>query len=204
MPTVESAAVANRDLLDAQLIDIPNLQSRLQASPDEPSQTEKKILSLTVRAGDRVVYGRPSVAGPDPCLPAKQDGFRRHFSHALDREPDRRVQLRLPGGLAFSTHEIYCQPRRITKGATKQSPGVHWDVALVGVVDRVTPYLRRRVASQTCQRPALESARGTLERRCVSLDVKALRSVSYQCGEKNSRTRKLEIDTREYCRGGTS
>jgi hypothetical protein len=194
MPVVESAAVAARDFFGALLAAIPNWQSRLRANPDEMSQIEQEVQALMSRGGDMVVCGLLSAALRDPSLQAKQDAFRRSFSYPLDRGRDRRVQLRLLGGLAVWMYGIYCQPRRVTEGAKKQPPGVHLDGALFGIVDGVSPGLRSRVARQACLSPSLEFAREELERSGISLDVKAVRRISYQCGEKALRLRKLLID----------
>jgi hypothetical protein len=88
----------------------------------------------------------------------------------------------------------YCQPRRVTEGLKKQLPGVHLDGALFGIVDGVSPGLRSRVVRQACLSPSLEFAREELERSGVSLGVKAVRRISYHCGEKALRLRKLLID----------
>jgi hypothetical protein len=159
MPVVESAAVAARDFFGALLAAIPNWQSRLRTNTDEMSQIEQEVQALISHGGDMVVCGLLSAALRDPSLQAKQDASRRSFSYPFDRRRDRRVQLRLLGGLAAWMYGFYCQPRRVTEGAKKQPPGVLFDGALLEIVDGVSPGLRSRVARQACLSPSLEFAR---------------------------------------------
>jgi hypothetical protein len=195
MPVVESAAVAARDFFGGRLAAIPNWQSRLRANPDELSQIEHEVQALMARGGDMVVCGLMSVAVRDPSLQAKQDAFRRSFSYPLDRGRDRRVQLRLLGGCTVWMYGTYCQPhpryRRCEEAAARSSFGM----ALFGIVDGAYRPVQPVVARQACLKPVTgDSPERNSNAVSVSLDVKAVPRISYQCGEKALRLRKLLID----------
>ena len=201
MPVVESAVVAARDFFGGLMAAVPKWQARLREDPDELEAVEQEVHTLMAQGGDMVVCGLMSVAVRDPQLQAKQEACREEFSYRLDRGRDRRVQVRLLGGLVVWMCALYCQPkRRMLRRGEENPPGIHLDGALFGISDGVSPGLRSRVARQACLCPSLEFAQEELERDGVKLDVKAVRRIAYQAGEKALRLRMLLV---EQWRAGT-
>ena len=195
MPVVESAVVAARDFFGGLMAAVPGWQARLRDDPDQLQAIEQEVHKLMGEGGDMVVCGLMSVAVRDPSLQSKQEACRDEFSYRLDRGRDRRVRVRLLGGLVVWMCALYCQPkRRMLRRGDDQPPGIHLDGALFGIADGVSPGLRSRVARQACLCPSLEFAQEELERDGVKLDVKTVRRISYQCGEKALRLRKLQVE----------
>lgn len=131
MPVVKSAVVAARDFFGGLMAAVPDWQARLRKDPDQLQAIEQEVHALMAQGGDMVVCGLMSVAVRDPSLEAKQEACRENFSYRLDRGRDRRVRVRLLGGLAVWMCALYCQPKRRSSQRDEAQPGVHLDGRIV-------------------------------------------------------------------------
>jgi hypothetical protein len=109
---------------------------------------------------------------------------RKQFSQPLQKGRERTVAVRLLGGMLVWATTLYCSPKKklFRKDAT---PRVGLDITLAqfGFGKGVSPGLQSRVARQVALCPSIAFAHKELSREGVKLDGKAIKRITYQCGE---------------------
>lgn len=109
---------------------------------------------------------------------------RRQFSRPLQKGHERTVAVQLLGGMFFWAVTLYCDPKKKLLGKDN-APRVGLDITLAqfGFGKGVSPGLQSRIARQVALCPSITFAHKELSHQGVALDTKALKRITYQCGD---------------------
>src|ERR671920_1736244 len=121
-------------------------------------------LSSPRRSGDRQPPGRSR----DPGAPGR--AWKKGGADRTDpprRAPQqRRLKLRLLGGLVVWIATLYCGPRsRTGRGRGREGTGAYPELAALGIRKGATPALHSQVGRLTAWLPAIEPAHDELRHR---------------------------------------
>jgi hypothetical protein len=124
------------------------------------------------------------------ALVMKQAGFeeaceqtRQGYRFPLSRGRMRSLRIRLLGGLLVWVTSLYCEPRRGLFRKTEENvPGLHVELAQFGFGKGCSPALESRVSRQAALNPSFEFAQEELARDGLTMDVKTIARITYQCG----------------------
>ena len=168
-------------------------QQRLMAEPEELEQIERDVHVAFARGADLVVAGLIAVVMKQPEFEAAAERTRAGFAQPLTRGRKRTIGVKLLGGTLIWVASLYCAPRRGARSSEEKAPGLYVELAQFGCGKAITPGLESRVARQAAICPSLELARRELARDGVTLGVKTVRRITYQCGEGLLRLRKHQL-----------
>lgn len=181
----------SQDLLAA----IPDWKARLRDDPDELEELERDVHAACARGADFVVAGLVSVISMESDFHQVCDQTRGSFAYPLTRGRERKLRVRLLGGLVMWVFTLYCQPRRRWfDNHDEKKPGIYSAAAQFGFGKGVTPGLQSRVARQAALCPSFDFAHEELARSGLDLDIKTVRRISYQCGEGLLRLRRHYLE----------
>lgn len=169
---------------------VPVWKQRLADDPGQLEPLETEVQTAFARGADLLVAGLIAVVMKQAEFDAACEQTRAEFQQPLARGRKRTISVRLLGGLMMWVASLYCAPLR--KSEDKVS-GLYVELAQFGFGKGVTPGLQSRVARQAALCPSLDLARQELLRAGVELDVKAVRRITYQCGEGLLRLRKHQL-----------
>ena len=94
------------------------------------------------------------------------------------------LKLRLLGGLLLWVTTLYCAPKlRTGNGRGGEGGGQYPEWSALRIQEGKTPALVREVARQVALLPSYEIARGELDRRGLSLDIKEVHTIATYAGE---------------------
>lgn len=193
-PTVQSVEEMAGRFSSELMTLMPGWKERIHAQPDELEQVEHDVHAAFARGADLVLAGLIAVVMKEKEFEARCETARRSFAQPLARGRQRTIRVRLLGGLVMWVASLYCEPRkRLFGGSDEKVPGQYIELAQFGFGKGVSPGLQSRVARQAVICSSLEMARGELERDGVTMDVKTVRRVTYQCGEGLLLLRKHEL-----------
>lgn len=174
---------------------IPEWKARLREAPDELEELEREVHAACARGADFVVAGLVSVISMESDFHEACDETRCSFAYPLTRGRERKLRVRLLGGLVMWVFTLYCQPRRRWfDNSAEKKPGVYTAAAQFGFGKGVTPGLQSRVARQAALCPSFDFAHEELARSGLDLDIKTVRRISYQCGEGLLRLRRHHLE----------
>lgn len=192
-PSVESVEEMAGRFSSELMTLMPGWRERLIENPEKLGELEREVHSAFMRGADLVLAGLMGVVMKQPEFLAASEQTRRRFSQPLARGRERKIRVRLLGGLVLWIASLYCGPRRNAGVAGEKRSGLYIELAQFGCGKGVTPGLESRVARQAALCPSLELARDELIRSGVTLDVKAVRRITYQCGEGLLQLRKQQL-----------
>lgn len=173
---------------------MPGWKERLTSMPEELEQLEQVVHTAFARGADLVVAGLIAVVMGQQEFEATCEQSRRAFEQPLTRGRQRTIRVRLLGGLVMWVASLYCEPRKRIFGCPdEKTPGQYIELAQFGFGKGVSAGLESRVARQAVICPSLELAAQELERNGLRMDVKTVRRVAYQCGERLLQLRKHEL-----------
>jgi hypothetical protein len=158
-------------------------ERRLKANPQNLDTIEEEAQQEFARGAGLVVAGLISVVMQTQEFAAAAERTRQEYSVPLSKGRDRRMSIQLPGGVMMWITSLYCEPRR-QRERDQVVSGLHIEQAEFGIAKKVSPGLETVVSRQSALCPSFELARDELQRRGLTLDLKAVRRVSLQCGEK--------------------
>lgn len=161
---------------------MPGWRQRLKSDPGELEQLERDVHVAFARGADLLLAGLIAVVMKQPDFLAASEQTRREFSQPLARGRERTIRVRLLGGLVVWVASLYCG-RRKNSQACEQRSGLYVELAQFGCGKGVSPGLESRVARQGALCPSLQLAQQELERGGLKLDTKAVKRITYQCGE---------------------
>jgi len=121
---------------------------------------------------------------------------RQEYAVPLSKGRERKMSIQLLGGVMMWITSLYCEARRRCGEDTDETvSGLHIGQAQFGMAKKVSPGLESLVSRQSALCPSFELARDELDRHGVTLDLKAVRRIAQQCGEKllNLRTGDLTM-----------
>ncbi len=164
-------------------------------SPSEFETLENQVQQAFTRGADMMVAGLLAITISGDHLDEAAEKTRKEFSRPLSKGRDRTIAVRLLGGMIVWATTLYCPPKK-TRFRKDEHPRVGLDVTLsqFGFGKGVSPALQTRVARKVALCPSIDFAHRELAREGVKIDVKAVKRVTYQCGEGLLALRKHRIE----------
>lgn len=163
---------------------IKQWQADLIESPSDLETIERQVHKVFARGADMLVAGLLAVTISGGHVEQAAEQTRKAFSRPLAKGRERTHAVRLLGGMVLWMTTLYCPPKS-KRFRKDDQPRVGLDVTLCqfGFGKGVSPGLESRVARQVALCPSIRFAHGELAREGVSLDPKAVKRITYQCGE---------------------
>jgi hypothetical protein len=159
-------------------------EARLREAPDELEAIEREVQNASLRGAGLLVAGLISVVLQSEELAQSSEATRRGFSHPLAKGRNRKLCMRLLGGVMMWVTSLYCEPkRRLFRDADKPVCGLHIELAQFGFGKKESPGVETRVARTSALCPSFELAQAELNRDGLELSVKAVRRITQHCGE---------------------
>lgn len=173
---------------------MPTWRDKLQADPGSLEDLEREVHAAFARGADLLVAGLLAVVMRQAEFLARAEQTRREYSQSLAKGRERKIRLKLFGGLVVWIASLYCAPRKKRfRSPEETASGMYIELAQFGCGKGVSPGLQSRVARKAALCPSLELASKELQREGVSLDPKSVRRITYQCGDHLLRLRKHRL-----------
>jgi len=171
-------------------------ERRLKADPQNLEVLEREVQQEFARGAGLIVAGLMSVVMQAQEFAAAAEKTRQEYGIPLSKGRDRKMSIQLLGGVIMWMTSLYCEARR-RSGRDKDETvaGLHIEQAQFGIAKKVSPGLESMVSRQSALCPSFELARDELHRHGLPLNLKAVRRIAQQCGEKllKSRTGDLTL-----------
>ena len=157
---------------------------RLVECPADLIVIERSVHNAYARGADLLVAGMMAATIKDGQIEVAAEKTRQQFSRPLQKGRERTVAVQLLGGLIVWATTLYCAPKK-NLFRKDDAPRVGLDITLAqfGFGKGVSPGLQSRVARQMALCPSIAFAHRELTREGVELDAKAIKRITYQCGE---------------------
>lgn len=167
----------------------------LASTPGEFEEIERKVHHVFARGADMMIAGLLAITISGGRIDRADEQTRKQFSRPLEKGRVRMIAVRLLGGMVLWVSTLYCPPKK-KRFRKDDQPRVGLDVTLAqfGFGKGVSPALQSRVARQVALCPSIDFAHQELKREGVQLDAKAVKRVTYQCGEGLLALRKHRIE----------
>ena len=169
-------------------------EQRLKAHPEELEAIEFDVQHTFLRGAGLMVAGLISVVMQTPEFSAAAEQTRQRYGTPLAKGRNRRMAMNVLGGVMMWITSLYCEPRRgVFRRSNDGAVGLNVEQVQFGFGKKVSPGLETQVSRQAALCPSFELAQAELERSGVKLNVKTVRRIAQQCGEKllNLRTENL-------------
>jgi hypothetical protein len=174
---------------------MPGWKVRLQTDPSCLGKLEVDIQAAFARGADLVVAGLLAIVMQQAEFVNSTAETRRDFSVPLRAGRERKLQVRLLGGLMVWITSLYCAARRQDgNGDELRRYGLYVELAQFGFGKGCSPGLESDVAWQAAASPSYQFACDALERQGVEMDTKTVRRIASQCGEGLLNLRAHELD----------
>lgn len=159
---------------------------QLREQPESFADLEANIHQTLQQAADQIVAGVLAEATAPKSF--SEDAKKKILEPPVRplRSPEKRtLKLRLLGGLLLWVTTLYCAPkaRTGTGGRGREGGGLYPEWSALRIQEGKTPALVREVSRQVALLPSYEIARGELERRGLSLDIKEVHNIATYAGE---------------------
>jgi hypothetical protein len=177
------------------LSQVSEWKQRLMDDPQKLEDLEKTVHQAFARGADMLVAGIMATVIVDQRFEAESEKTRMEFSRPLQKGREHPIRVRLLGGLLVWATTLYCPPKK-TRSRKEALPQVGLNVTLAqfGFGKGVSPALQSRVSRQVALCPSISFAHRELKRDGVNLDAKAVKRITYQCGEGLLQLRRHRID----------
>ena len=164
-------------------------------APGDLEEIERKVHRVFARGADMMIAGLMGITMSGAHMDRVGERTRKEFSRALEKGRVRMIAVRLLGGMILWVASLYCPPKK-KRFRKDEQPRVGLDVTLAqfGFGKGVSPALQSRVARQVALCPSIDFAHQELQREGVELDAKAVKRITYQCGEGLLALRKHRIE----------
>jgi hypothetical protein len=169
-------------------------QERLQKNPEQLDTIEHDVRDAYQRGAGLMIAGLVSVVLQTESLMKAAEKTRSGFINALAKGRNRKISVRLLGGVMMWVTSLYCEPKRgLFRKANDQAVGLNIELAQFGFGKKESPGMETRIARQTAICPSFEMARNELQRDGIVLSVKAIRRVAQQCGDDLLKLRTIQL-----------
>lgn len=171
-------------------------ERRLAADPQNLDALEREVQHEFARGAGLVVAGLIAVVMQTKEYATAVEKTRQEYAVPLTKGRERKMSIQLLGGVIMWITSLYCEARRRSGQDTDETvSGLHVGQAQFGMAKKVSPGLESLVSRQSALCPSFELARDELDRHGLKLDLKAVRRIAQQCGEKllNLRTGDLTM-----------
>jgi len=177
------------------LAKLPDWKNELMENPQQLEEVEKTVHQSFARGADMLVAGLMSIVVASSQFEDDSEKTRSGFSRPLGKGREQTVRIRLLGGLLLWATTLYCPPKkRFFRKDKLPRVGLNVTLAQFGFGKGVSPALQSRVARQVALCPSISFAHNELKRDGVDLDIKAVRRITYQCGEGLLQLRRHQIE----------
>jgi len=155
---------------------------------------EREVLAAYARDADMLVAGMMAATIKDGQIEVAAEQSRKQFCRPLQKGRERTVAVRLLRGMLVWATTLYCPPKK-KLFRKDDAPRVGLDITLAkfGFGKGVSSGLQSRVARKVSLCPSIAFAHKALSREGVSLETKAVKRITYQCGEGLSAMRRHRI-----------
>lgn len=163
-------------------------------SPEKFENIESGVHQVFARGADMMVAGLLGTTISQGHVEEAAEQTRQSFSRPLTKGRERTIAVRLLGGMIVWATTLYCPPKK-KRFRKDDQPRVGLDVTLAqfGFGKGVSPGLQSRVARKVALSPSIQFAHRELAREGVTLDAKAVKRITYQCGKRLLALRKHRI-----------
>jgi len=176
-------------------------QRRLLKDPGELEIIEHEVRNQYLRGSGLLIAGLLAVAVQSSEVNAASERTRVEYQTPLAKPRERKIAIRLLGGVLMWATTLYCEPKRgLFRKPNDQATGLYIKLAQFGFGKKESPALETRIARQCALCPSFELARDELKREGLKLSTKAVRRVAQQCGEDLLKLRTLQL---QQWRAGT-
>jgi len=176
-------------------------ERRLKADPQNLDALEHEVQQEFARGAGLVVAGLISVVMQTREFAASAEKTRQEYGLPLTKGRERKMSIQILGGVMMWITSLYCEVRRSRdRDKDETFSGLHIEQAQFGIAKKVSPGLETVVSRESALCPSFELAQDELHRRGLTLDLKSVRRISQQCGEK---LLKLRTDDLTQWRAGT-
>jgi hypothetical protein len=173
---------------------MPAWRQRILVDPSSLEELEREVHAAFGRGADLLVAGLLAVVMRQAEFLDRAEQTRKEYSQPLAKGRERKIRLRLFGGLVVWIASLYCAPRKsLLRSPDETASGMYVELAQFGCGKGVSPGLQSRVARKAAICPSLQLASKELEREGLGLDPKSVRRITYQCGDSLLRLRKLQL-----------
>jgi hypothetical protein len=163
---------------------LPQWKDRLAADPSGLEELERDVHQMHARGADLLIAGLVAIVMKRPDFEKAAKQTRQAYRFSLARGTNRKVRIRLLGGLVIWVASLYCAPRkRLGGGDHENVPGLYIEHAQFGFGKGCSPALQSRVARQAALSPSLNLAQQELQRNGLQINVKTVDRITRQCGE---------------------
>lgn len=165
-------------------VDAEHWTKELIDCPADLEKIERRVHIAYARGADLLVAGMIAATIKDGKLLEAAEQTRKQFSRPLQKGRERPIAVQLLGGMIVWAVTLYCAPKK--KLLRKDdAPRVGLDITLsqFGFGKGVSPGLQSRVAREMALCPSIAFANKELTRQGVDLDAKAIKRITYQCGD---------------------
>jgi len=180
---------------------IEDWQNRLLKDPGELEVIEHEVRNQYLRGSGLLIAGLLAGVMQSPEVIAASEQTRAEYSTPLAKPRERKIGIRLFGGVLLWATTLYCEPKR---GAFRKpddpATGLYIKLVQFGFGKKESPALQSRIARQCALCPSFELAHDELKRDGLKLSIKAVRRVAQQCGEDLLKLRTLQL---QQWRAGT-
>ena len=171
-------------------------ERRLKADPQNLEALEQEVQREFARGAGLLVAGLISVVMQTPEFSAAAEQTRKEYSVPLSKGRDRKMSIQLLGGVIIWITSLYCEPSR-RRGKDESHievvSGMHIEQAQFGMAKKISPGLESAVSRQSALCPSFELACDELDRQGLSLDLKTVRRITQQCGDKLLKLRTADL-----------
>jgi hypothetical protein len=169
-------------------------ERRLTADPQNLDTLERDIQHEFARGAGLVVAGLIAVVMQTNEYAAAVEKTQQEYTVPLSKGRERKMSIRLLGGVIMWMTSLYCEARRrVGQDADEAISGLHIGQAQFGMAKKVSPGLESLVSRQSALCPSFELARDELDRHGLPLDLKVVRRIAQQCGEKLLKLRTADL-----------
>lgn len=165
-------------------VDAERWTEQLIACPADLEAIERRVHKAYAHGADLLVAGLMAATIQDAKILKAAEQTRQGFSRPLQKGRERAIAVQLLGGLVVWAVTLYCAPKK-KRFRKDDEPRVGLDITLsqFGFGKAVSPGLQSKVARQMALCPSIAFAHKELTRDGVDLDVKAIKRITYQCGD---------------------
>ncbi len=180
---------------------LPEWEKQLAADPEQLDELERDIHKAFARGAGLVVAGLVSVAMQKKEFAERAEQTRQQFAQPLSKGTNRKMAIRLLGGVIMWVNSLYCPPsRKTSRGENTAVAGLHIEQVQFGFAKKASPALESQVSRQAALCSSFDLARDEMVRTGIDINVKTVRRVAQQCGDKLLKLRTHQL---EQWRAGT-
>ena len=165
-------------------VDAERWAKQLINCPAELESIERNVHQAYAQGADLLVAGLIAMTIHDGKVLEAAEQTRRQYSRPLQKGRQRATRVRLLGGMIVWAFTLYAAPKKKLFGKDN-APRVGLDITLAqfGFGKAISPGLQSRVARQMALCPSIAFAQKELARQGVEMDAKAIKRITYQCGD---------------------